>query len=121
MRKTFVTASMIAALFGVLPAVSSARAAQQASQESARRVRVAPTNLKQINIRQQPTTDSAVVSTVRPEEEYAATDVRNGWYFIPAKKGWLAGRYVIVLDASRRVTRARQQPTSPAPSAATVD
>lgn len=87
--------------------------APQGARSDRRLVRVAPTDQKQVNIRQRPSTESAVVAVVRPGEEFEFSEVRDGWYRIPSKKGWLAGRYAIVISAARPAAPAARRPTAP--------
>jgi len=59
------------------------------------RIRIAPSSLGYVNLRQQPSTTSHVIAKVRPGEIYTVSRISGGWYHIGG--GWVAGRYISVI------------------------
>jgi len=50
-----------------------------------------------LNVREEPSTNGALVTKVYPNEEYAYSETKNGWYKIAlkdGKEGWVIGEYV---------------------------
>jgi uncharacterized protein YgiM (DUF1202 family) len=79
-------------------------------------VQIAPSSTGYVNVRQNPDVESPVVTKVRPGDTYSFSTVRNGWYRLDAKRGWVAGRYVTV----RAKSAPKRRPRGGTPAAAAV-
>lgn len=62
-----------------------------------KRLTVKETPTGWLNVREEPSTNGVLVTKVYPNEEYAYSDTKNGWYKIAlkdGKEGWVIGEYV---------------------------
>ena len=102
--RAIATTAVIAMSVQVVVGAQAAATLLQRPSSAGRTLRVGPSDLDTVNVRREPHIKSDVVGKVRPGETYTFSQVRNGWYWLDAWNGWLAGRYAIVLG-----------PTAPGP------
>lgn len=64
------------------------------------KLEISETGAGYLNVREQPTTSSNIITRVTPGDQYEYTDFVSGWYKIVLKdggKGWVTGQYVKLL------------------------
>lgn len=67
------------------------------------KLKILPTELGYLNVREDPSLDEQIIAKVYPGEEYEYTDEEEGWYEIifseDGEAGWVYGRYVKIVSS----------------------